>query len=66
MEESLKDHRCITCNSLLFKYSLLTDKDVIVIEIKCSRCNSLTRFEIDAEHLLRMYQTKKLKRAQQE
>ena len=63
MEEELKDHRCIACNSLLFKYSILSnDKDAIVIEVKCSRCNSIKRLEIDLQYLLKMYYFKKQKK----
>jgi phage FluMu protein Com len=67
MEEQLNDQRCITCNSLMFKYSILSDiHDVIVIEVKCSRCNSIKRLEIDIEYLLKMYQIKKQKKEQKQ
>ncbi len=53
---NLKEYRCITCSVLLYKYSIqIGEKDVIVIEVKCPKCNSLKLLEIDLNYLLKLY-----------
>ena len=53
---NLKEYRCITCETLLYKYSIqIGEKDNIVIEIKCPRCNSVKLLEIDLNYLLNLY-----------
>jgi phage FluMu protein Com len=53
---NLKEYRCITCDSLLYKYSIqLGNKNCIVIEIKCPKCNSIKTLEIDLHYLLNLY-----------
>lgn len=53
---NLKEYRCFTCSSLLYKYSIqIGEKDCIVIEIKCPKCNSVKLLEIDLNYLLNMY-----------
>lgn len=44
----LKEHRCDTCNKLLFK-GILVDSTV---EIKCKGCGSLTTFQGEPSGLL--------------
>ena len=54
--DEYKEHRCQTCNKLLFKYSIHIGKeDVIKIETKCNRCSNKKVFEINLEHLLKLY-----------
>ncbi len=53
---NLKEYRCITCECLLYKYEIqLGEKENIVIEIKCPKCNSLKLLEIDLKYLLNLY-----------
>ena len=53
---NLKEYRCITCSVLLYKYSIqIGEKDVITIEVKCPKCNSMKLLEIDLNYLLKLY-----------
>jgi len=53
---NLKEYRCITCDGLLYKYSIqLGQKNCIAIEIKCPKCNSVKMLEIDLHYLLNLY-----------
>ncbi len=55
--DNLKEYRCVTCNNLLYKYSIqIGARDAILIEIKCNKCNTIKTLEIDLNYLLKMYQ----------
>ncbi|MFW5902551.1 MAG: hypothetical protein ACOCTT_01545 [archaeon] len=54
--DKYKEHRCASCNKLLFKYSIIIGKkDILEIETKCNRCGNKKVLEVSLEHLLKLY-----------
>lgn len=43
-----KDHRCLHCNRLQFRYKI--DGDHIIIMQKCEKCRSINIFRIKIKH----------------